>query len=322
MPTLSSLWLKNPINVGGSAIAIIGGGGAGSGNCLLALGNTATGNNASDAIQIKGGGGAININVPGCGVYSNSSDCSKGAFAVDFGGNAKIVAGSLGANGCIDVFGNASVTLPNGGNYTQKDGIVADPYAGTTIPSHTGLPSLTKSTPPNTSTTLNPGYYPGGISLAGGSVTLNPGVYILGGAFDTGPGHGGTTVTGNGVTLAFSSSSGGMNIDSLSNVTLIAPTTGPTAGFVLMGDSTMPFGTTFQTAANATVSMTGTIYLPKGDLTWSGNPNTGSTQCLRAIVNTISLKGDSAFSNANCNSLFGGGGGSGPPIGSVVTLVN
>ena len=36
-------------------------------------------------------------------------------------------------------------------------------------------------------------------------------------------------------------------------VNLTAPTTGPTDGFVIMGDSTMPLGTTFTTAANATV---------------------------------------------------------------------
>jgi Flp pilus assembly protein TadG len=327
LPMLSGLWLSNPINVGASATAIISGSGAGgSGNCMVALGNTATGNNAPDAIQVQGGGGATNINVPGCGVYSNSNDCSKGAFSVSFGGNAKIVAGSLGSVGCIDVFGNANITLPNGGNYTQQDGYVTNPYAGTTMPTSGTTGSC------NSSQTCSPGVYTGTTQLKGGTWTLQPGIYIFEGEFQVGPGGGGTTVNGTGVTLVFTSATPNtpssypstmLNFDSKANVTLTAPTTGPTAGFVLMGDSTMPLNTSFTTAANATVNLTGLVYLPNGALSWGGNANTsGSKQCLEIIANTIVLKGDSAVSNGGCNSAAGGAGFSLKPIGSNVTLVN
>jgi hypothetical protein len=354
-PIFSVIWLKsNPI-VGASATAIVSGGGSGagsSGNCLLALGNTATGNNAQNAIQVQGGGGVININVPGCGVFSNSTDCSNGAFSVSLGGNAKVNAGSLGAAGCIDVFGHASVTLPDGslptgGNYTQQNASISNPYAGTNVPTTSsagscvptaqidskGSVSLPKGT---TSGTLCPGVYPNGITVKGNTlnITLQPGIYVLetGGnsPFQVGPGGG--TVTGNGVTLVFTSATPNtpssypatmMSIQSNSSVTLTAPTSGTTAGFVIMGDSTMPLGTSFDTHSNPSVSLSGLAYLPRAALSWGGNPSTGSSQCLEVIANTITISGDSAFSNAGCTS---GGGGSGSfglkPIGSKVTLVN
>ena len=359
LPMLSSLWQKNLFNVGGHAIAIISGGtpggapsGGGSGNCLLALGNTSTGNNAPDSIHVNGGGHAVNINVPGCGVYTDSTDCTNGSFSVELGGNAKVNAGSLGSAGCIDVFGSANVTLSDG-NYTQHGGVVTDPYAGTTVPTTSSAGSCTATTSVGTTKkqgvgvvqgtgTLCPGVYSNGITVTGGiTVTLQPGIYILDGSsaknsptpFQVGPGGGGNTVIGDGVTLVFTSADGTypstmMNIDSLSNVTLSAPTTGLTDGFVMMGGSGMPLGTSFTTAANATASMTGTMYLPNAALTWHGTPATGGDQCLRAVVNTILLSGDSGFSNAGCDDLFGpgsgggGGGGGGPPPLSRVTLVN
>ena len=50
------------------------------GGLRLALGNNPSSgtNNLADAIQIQGGGGAININVPHCGVFSDSTDCISG----------------------------------------------------------------------------------------------------------------------------------------------------------------------------------------------------------------------------------------------------
>ena len=111
LPILSSLYLKSAIPVGGSATAVIDF--SGSGSCLLALGNTATGNNAADAIQLQGNP-TINLGTQ-CGVFSNSTDCTKGAFSVALGGNANIDAGSLGSAGCVSVGGNSSINLPGGG---------------------------------------------------------------------------------------------------------------------------------------------------------------------------------------------------------------
>ena len=116
-----------------------------SGGCALALGNNPSSgtNNLPDAIQIQGGGSQININIPNCGVFSNSTDCTSGSYSESFGGNAKLGIGSLGSAGCITIFGNSQANLPGGVTCTSGastacpggDGTLTDPYTGTTLPS-------------------------------------------------------------------------------------------------------------------------------------------------------------------------------------------
>ncbi len=334
VPILSSLYLNSVISIGGSATAVISG--STSGNCVLALGNTATGNNAPDAIQLQGNP-TINLGTD-CGLFSNSTDCSKGAFSVALGGNAKIDAGSLGAAGCVSVGGNSSVNLPGKGTYTQNDGPLIDPYAGTTLPSSPAPPCVNQPSPAKGSSTITigPGRYCG-LDADGTNITLTGGTYILDCSASTCPTSQGTTdmlivknatLTDNGAgsTLVFTCStcsgaspwaSDGMLVASNGSVSLTAPTSGSTAGFVMMGDSTMPLGTSFDTHSNPNVTLDGTVYVPNGAFAWGGNPATaGNNFCLQFIVNTITLYGDSAFSSGGC-SLAGGQ----KPIGSTVTLV-
>ena len=95
-----------------------------------------------------------------------------------------------------------------------------------------------------------------------------------------------------------------MNIDSGATVNLTAPTTGPTAGFVMMGDSTMPLGTGFSTASATTVNLNGVVYLPNGFMSWGGNA-TPTIGCRQFIVNTISLRGTPGLNNNGCNLTAG-----------------
>jgi hypothetical protein len=149
---------------------------------------------------------------------------------------------------------------------------------------------------------------------------LEPGVYILQGEFQTGPGGGTVTSATGGVTLVFTASSGGMDIDSNSNVNLTAPSTGSTAGFILMGDSTMPLNTPFTVVANANADFNGTIYLPNASFSWQGTADS-TDGCRQFIVNMMSLQGNPELNSTGCNSSGGGSDGAGKPIGSVVTLV-
>jgi Flp pilus assembly protein TadG len=317
-----------------------------SGNCLLALGNTATGNNLQNSIAVQGN---PSITVNGCGVFSNSTDCANGAVAVALGGNASITAGSVGSAGCISVTGSSEICTrtsigttcsPPGQSYTQQDGTLTDPYGTMPIPttSNTGTCTATASS-------RCPGVYPNGLSLIGGTFTLQPGIYILesplgrngsanGPAFQVGQGGGnagtGTVVTGSGVTLVFTSAtpnnpstypSGNNNpimfVASNGTLNLTAPSSGSTAGFVIMGDRTMPLGTTFDTHSNPNTCLDGTVYAPKGFFQWGGTPATGCTStCLQMVVNQMILYGNSTFTNSGCT-LSGGQ----KPIGSIVTLV-
>jgi Flp pilus assembly protein TadG len=350
MPILSSLFLNAAIPVGGNAIAVIDS--SNGGNCMIALGNSSLGpppiSNANPAIQIQGGGGpAVNINLVGCGVFSNSSaSCSNNPHdgSIVLSGSARMSAGSVGAAGCVTTSGAAAIGPPN--TYTQGDGILSDPYAQIPIPSSGSTPApcvdptypdsnpdpithLTPLTlPPGRYCSLNTESHPSsGGGLVDYAVKLSGGVYV----FDSQQ-TGNTTVVvkngslvsdpnGPGVTLEFTSSVNrypNKMFDVLANgsVSLTAENSVPTAGFVLMGDRNMPLGTIFDTSSNPNVFFDGTVYLPNGALTWGGNANTG-LNCLQLIANTVILTGDTTLTAAGCT-LTGGQ----KPIGSIVTLVD
>jgi Flp pilus assembly protein TadG len=328
----------------------------GGGNCVLALGNTATGNNAQNAIQLQGN---PTINTPNCGIFSNSTDCSQGSYSESLGGHATINAASFGSAGCMNIFGNARVNLPGSvtctssgdAACTQGDGAVSDPLAPTmpSTPSGSCQTASTTVPPGQTSVTLTPGRYCG-INANGTNYTLTPGTYILDCSASTCPTAQGTSsmlivknatlnetpdASGNtGVTLVFDCSecsasqwpNDGMLVAANGNVSLTAPSTGPTTGYVIMAGTDMPLSppVVFDTHSNPNVSLTGTVYAPNGSFAWGGNPSTSTTSCLTLIVNLLTLYGDSSFGGTGCDSggTASGSGGPGLPIGNVVTLVD
>jgi Flp pilus assembly protein TadG len=312
-----------------SATAIIAGLGGppvpgGGGNCVLALGNTSTGANAPDAIQLQGN---ATVNAPGCGLFSNSNDCSRGSYSESLGGNASITAGSLGSAGCMDIFGNAHVNLPDGvtcnsGNSTactQHDGAVSNPLAGTPLPTTSSPGNCTATTTVdssgavNASGTLCPGVYSHGLNVTGSgsglTVTLQPGIYILSCSSSTCPTSQGTSsmlivknatltdsldANGNGVTLVFDCSTcsasqwpnNGMLVAATGNNSVAVTLTAGANGFVMMGGSDMPLSppVVFDTHSNPSVCMTGTVYVPNGVFQWGGTPSTGCSSTCLTLI--------------------------------------
>jgi hypothetical protein len=351
----SSIWIKNSQPNGGNAKAIISGG-SGPGNCVLSLGKQQVRGgpittDAPAAIEIKGGGGVVNINMPGCGVFSNSTsglpscDPTNKDASIHLQGSFSFYAGSVGTAGCVGTTGDASQIgdppLPNTTQtFTQNDGPVADPYADKTIPTPGSPPAPCidptypdKNTAPKnaagqTLMTLPSGRYCSLDTSNGGgqyAVTLSGDVYV----FDSQSSGGQPTVlvkngslTGTGATLEFTSSVGRypnsmLEVNANGAMSVAAPTSGSTAGFVIMGDRTMPLGTIFDTHSNPNTQLSGTVYLPNGAFDFQGNPVTGSNICLQIIANTTLLEGNSSLANIGCSDLTGGQ----KPIGSVVTLV-
>ena len=328
-----------------SATAVLNGGGSNpAGTCILAFGNTSTGNNAPDAIQLQGN---ASINVPGCGMFSDSTDCVSGSFSESLGGNAAIAAGYLGSAGCMTIFGHAQVNLPGGVTCnssnstacTQGDATVSNPYAGVTMPSLPAPPCVNQ--PSGSNITLAAGRYCG-LNANGTNITLTGGIYILDCSASTCPSAQGTssmlivknatlTDSGAGSTLVFTCStcssasqwpSNGVDVLANGNVSLTAPTSGSTAGFVMMGDPAMPLGTAFDNHSNPTAALSGTVYVPNGAFNWGGTPTSGTgNPCLQFVVNTISLYGNSTFGSSGCT-LAGSGSGGQQPIASTVTLVD
>ena len=113
-----------------------------------------------------------------------------------------------------------------------------DPLAWETAPTFSSC-TYTSKTVTNSSATLNPGTYCGGITLNNATVTFNPGLYIVTGGMTW---ENGSTITGTGVTFYLTTGGGfgyaNFNIEN-STVTLSAPTStsgGGLTGIVFFGD--------------------------------------------------------------------------------------
>jgi Flp pilus assembly protein TadG len=239
------------------------------------------------------GQGSTNVVLNGCSLYDNSDNST----ALTVGGSAQITALSVGVVG--NLTGAANITTTQG--IRTGVGPVDDPYANASFPAFSGCTNqnFTAKNP----ITINPGVYCGGMKLnAGAVVTLTPGIYYLDGGDLTV--NGGATLTGDGVTLVFTSKNRNgyatASINGNATIDLKPPKSGGTAGIVIFGDRSMPTGTSFSFNGGATQYLGGAIYLPKGAVSFSGGAST-STGCTQLIGNTVTFTGNSKFA-LNCNS--------------------
>jgi hypothetical protein len=277
-PMLASALSSNFVSIRSRSVAIRKPGGA----CLLALNATASG-----AITLQG---TSQVVLSGCDGFSNSASSSS----MVAGGSANLTLGSASAVGGI---GNTSNITAANGIYTGAASL-PDPYAAEAYPT----PGACSQSYSGGSITLYPGVYCGGIALSGGAnVTLNPGIYFMeGGDLKV---AGNSTLTGDGVTIVFTSSNGssyaGAAISSNAVINLTAPQTAPTAGIVLFGDRAMTPGTAFKLTGGGTQNWGGALYLPKAALTYAGGA-TGGTGCTQIVADTVTFTGNSNMS-LNCD---------------------
>ena len=284
------------VEVQRSAIAIVttsAGGGAG----LLVLNPTASG-----ALKLSGNGGVTIIN-------GNVQVDSNNSTAVTGSGNANLTASAINVVGGDNFSGNS------GANGTLKTGAanMADPLSGLAEPTE-GSNLGTVSLSGNSSKTLNPGYYSGGISAtAQGKVTLNPGIYILDGA--------GLQITGNASitasnVLIFVTGKGSVNLSGNGTVAISPPD--PTVNNYA-GAATYQGIAIFQSASdssgmaisgNSNMNISGAIYAPSAAMSLSGN---GGTIGSEIIVNTATITGNGAVT-INFNDAK-------PPTSTTVYLV-
>jgi Flp pilus assembly protein TadG len=256
----SALAGSGAVTIKGRAVAVKSGGQM----CLLALDQTVSG-----AVSASGG---ASINMPQCGIFSNSNSPSS----ISLNGGANITALSAGAAGGLSQTGGSSLTTtPTPGNITLNAPRMSDPYANVPLPSRSGCNPCTYN---GGTQTINPGVYPGGISISGSAqVTMNPGIYFMDGGSLTV--SGGATLTGNSVTIVFTgtgSSYASASFSGGSRVNLTAPTTGQTAGMVFFGDPNMPTSTTFSLSGGNTFNFSGSLYLPRANVSISGGAGAGA----------------------------------------------
>ncbi len=253
--------------------------------CVLSLAPT-----ASSAVKAQG---TTSVELSNCSLYDNSSNST----ALAAGGSARISALSIGVVGGIS--GVDSIVTTQG--VRTGIGPVPDPYADVAFPNFTTCSNhnfTAKST-----MRIDPGVFCGGIGVnAGAELTLNPGIYYLdGGGLSV---NGGAALIGNNVTLVFTSKNRNGWADATINgnaiVNLTPPSSGPTAGIVVFGDRNIPLGTTFKFNGGASQYLGGAIYIPTGDITFSGGAGT-STSCTQIIGYTMTFVGNSDLA-INCSS--------------------
>ena len=267
---------RSTLNIGSRAVAVVKGEGTA---CVLALNKTASGAAIAQ--------GSTVVNLTGCSLYDNSSNSA----ALTVGGSAKLTALSVGVVGGIS--GGAAITTSQGVSTGVSP--IEDPYSKLAIPAYTGC--LQHNYTAKNKVMISPGVYCGGMKLnAGADVTLSPGTYII----DKGDLtiNGGATMTGTGVTIIFTSSTGSnyptASINGGASISLTPPTEGPLTGVVMFGDRDMSVGTHFDFNGGATQYIGGAIYFPKGAVTFAGGAGT-TASCTKLIADTIQFTGNSNF---------------------------
>ncbi len=271
---------KIPISVTAAAMTIS------SGSCIYSLDPTAYG-----AMTVAGTGSLNSA----CGVYVNSDNSS----ALVASGSGAVTASLVGVVG--------GTTLNGGGTTSLRTGIAAfgDPLFWVPEP-QVGTCSGYRATNINSSTTLSPGLYCGGISLGGmANVTFSPGLYIIdGGGLSI---LAGATVIGSGVTFYLTGQNvsnnspgayAGVNIAGGANVNLSAPCSssgGDIAGMLFFQDRAMTNGTASVINGGATESFDGAIYFPTTALTYSGT--SGSNGYTLLVADTLTINGNASVGN-------------------------
>lgn len=278
----SAAFLSSGPTISARAVALQGAPGTG---CVLAL--------DAGASAATFGNGTTNVDLVKCGLYVNSNSSS----ALTLVGNARIEADSVSIVGNLPAADRSSITSTQG--ITTGAAPAADPYQNVQVPQFTGCDHSNFSAPKTG--TLSPGVYCNGLSVTGNAnVQLSPGTYIIDrGSFSV---AGGSTVTGDGVTLVLTNSTGAspatVSIHGGATIDLSAPTSGAMAGIAFFQDRNGIQGTGNDFSGGTTQSITGAIYFPKETVSFAGGTNTNNA-CLQLIADEIDFKGNANFA-VNC----------------------
>ena len=232
---------------------------------------------------------------------------AQGAFCVSGNGPAKVTGGAAiivdsDSSAALDSSGNggvsASVISVTG--YTHGTGMTPTPTTGATpvpdplaylpMPDPAAL-GLTTQTYSGGTQTLNPGVYPGGITVSG-TLTLNPGIYYMqGGSFISSSDF---NVTGNGVMIY--SDTGNITVSGNGSLNITPLTSGLYQGFSLMLNRNST-GQLQIIASGAGTSIGGTVYGANSFFDLSGD---GALNCSQLICRTMISSGNGGL-NVNWN---------------------
>ena len=159
---------------------------------------------------------------------------------------------------------------------------VPDPLASLATPSTSGMTNYNRI---NTGGNFNPGYYPNGISLTGGTVNLAPGLYVIGTEIDL---RGNCSLIGSGVCLYLAS--GSFSTNGTASVDLTPPTSGVYSGVAYFQARTN--ATSSAINGGGTFQVRGTLYVPNATFALGGN---ASRTVGRFVVWRLDLSGNVGY---------------------------
>jgi len=248
--------------------------------CVMALNKT-----AQAALQLTGNA-SITINAPKCVVQVNSKDLD----AVDMVGNAYIKSVDNCFVGGLRKVGNATIAPAPETSCPQ----IPDPFAAYTRPAVGGCTFNNYKASGNTTITLQPGVYCGGMSFSGPvNVTFSPGLYIVKDGTIT---ESGGSFTGNGVTFFLTGSGAGIQLSGKANWHIVAPATGAMPGFAIFLDPSGPTGnaaTSSSLSGQSELYWEGIVYLPGQQVTVSGTAEAFAPSPYTSyIADTLSFVGN------------------------------
>lgn len=264
----SSFFLKTPVVLRARAVATYEDAGSA---CILALHKS-----ASKAALFSGSSTSKFL---GCSVMANS----LANDAVTVQGAGKLETSCIYSVGGVALTGNAVM----GECKSAQVGVppVGDPYAGVAAPT---IPETCQS---DSGPTLQPGKYCGGLTLKG-TMTLNPGVYVIsGGNFQV---NANANISGSGV-MIYLTGGARVSMNGNSTVKLNAATTGDYSGIVFYGDRTDTGSTKNSFNGTADSQLTGAIYFASQTVQFLGNFS-GIDGCTQVVGLTVEWTGNADVS--------------------------
>jgi hypothetical protein len=201
------------------------------------------------------------------------SNASNAGVAVGNGGISAPEVNITGQNpGYVTTGSGQIVTSPTANNVNTGQIPTPDPLAYLPAPEPSALPvQSTTGMSISKNTTLQPGVYTGGISISGGTITLQPGIYYMDhGGFSVSNGN----VSGTGVMIYNdpTPNSSGQKIDfsSLATLNLSAPTGGTYQGMLIF-QSRDAGPVPVNVSGSSKSQMIGAVYAPSAPVQLSGN---------------------------------------------------
>lgn len=258
------------------------------GTCLLALDNTSS----SGTLSLNG---STAVNLVNCSAWVNSSSTQ----AVSLVGGSTLNADRVTIVGGYSTGGGAQINATGG--ITTNAAIAGDPYANYPLSSF-GACNQTSFSPYSNPPPASPGVYCNGITLRSGvALTLNAGIYII----DRGSLNlaGGASLSGSGVTIVLTSSTGAnyatVSINGGATLNVSAPTTGTTAGLVFFQDRRAASSGTNNLGGGTGQNVVGGIYFPQQTVQFAGG-NSITTQCTQIVARVINFVGNAVL-KLNCS---------------------